>query len=276
MSLFLLVLSTSPWELAAVKVVLALLLLPPHSHRHIPARLRWRSTISLDIKKRRGSPKRSSGHRSDGGSELSDAPPPTQTLTRTHPRFSQADTSIRLILRAYMRRTPPLCCCITNAEAFPVTDERIQSDRSHFQAGTQLPRREAVGGWGGGGGGGGRQPRDAKAGKMGAEAKFSPLCVSPYSTLLQAVDRTNISGVPAEAASVPVGGPDRLARREAPEWAAASTTTPSVSLFFAVAAMKPYREEEGRSEGLLAPPTIQASLGTRASFYNSLLLPECG
>lgn len=62
--------------------------------------------------------------------------------THTHPRFSQADTSIRLILRAYMRRTPPLCSCITNTEAFPVTEERIQSDRFHLQAETQLPRRE--------------------------------------------------------------------------------------------------------------------------------------
>lgn len=123
-----------------------------------------------------------------------------------------------------------------------MTDERIQSDRSHFQAETQLPRREGVGG----GAVGGRQPSDAKAGKMGAEAKFSPLCVSPYSTLLQAVDRTNISGVPAEAASVPVGGPNRLACRQAPEWAAASTRTPIASLFVAVAAMKPYREGEGR------------------------------
>lgn len=94
--------------------------------------------------------------------------------------------------------------------------------------------------------GGGRQPRDAKAGKMGAQAKFSPLCVSPYSTLLQAVDRTNISGVPAEAASVPVGGLNRLACREAPEWAAASTRTPIISLFFAVAAIKPNGEGEGR------------------------------
>lgn len=93
--------------------------------------------------------------------------------------------------------------------------------------------------------GGGWQPRDAKAGKMGAEAKFSPLCVSPYSTLLQAVDRTNISGVPAEAASVPVGGLNRLARREAPGLAAASTRTPVISQFFVVAAIK--------SEGPPAP-----------------------
>lgn len=169
-------------------------------------------------------------------------PPPT--LARTHPRFSQADTSIRLILR----RAPPLCCCITNTEAFPVTEERIQSDRSHFQAETQLPRRE--GGRGG--------PRDAKAGKMGAEAKFSLLCVSPYSTLLQAVDRTNISGVPAEAASVPVGGLNRLARREAPGGRRFHQNTHHFTIF----CHRCHEAEQRRRRSRLRarwPPTVQAS-----------------
>lgn len=128
-------------------------------------------------------------------------------------------------------------------------------------------------GWGRGGG---RQPRDAKAGKMGAQAKFSPLCVSPYSTLLQAVDRTNISGVPAEAASVPVGGLNRLACREAPEWAAAFHQNTHHSTIFCRRRHKAERRRRRSRLRACWPPTIRASLCTRASFSNSLLLPECG
>lgn len=85
---------------------------------------------------------------------------------------------------------------------FPVTEERIQSDRSHFQAEAQLP----------GGGGGMEMPKQEKwEGRLN-----SLLCVCPYSALLPAVDRTNISGVPTEAASVPVGGLNRFTCREAP------------------------------------------------------------
>lgn len=84
----------------------------------------------------------------------------------------QSDTSIRLILHAYMRRTPPLCSCITNTEAFPVTEERIQSDRFHLQAETQLPRRE------------GREAEAVGSSEMPTEEKWKgetkfPCCVFP-------------------------------------------------------------------------------------------------
>lgn len=42
-----------------------------------------------------------------------------------------------------MRRTPPLCSRVTDTDASPVTEERIQSDRFPLQTETQLPCREA-------------------------------------------------------------------------------------------------------------------------------------
>lgn len=95
--------------------------------------------------------------------------PPPGRQTRTHPRCSQADTSIRLILRACGRCAPPHCSCTANTDAFPLTEERIQSDRFHSQAETQLPCGE---GWGGG------QLRDANGGKMEGGTKF-PCCAFP-------------------------------------------------------------------------------------------------
>lgn len=77
-------------------------------------------------------------------------------------------------------------------------------------------------------GGGGGQLRDANGGKMEGGDYISLLCVSPYSTLLQAVDRTNTSGVPTEAAAVPVGGLNRFTCRKAPERTEDSTRTPII------------------------------------------------
>lgn len=74
----------------------------------------------------------------------------TQTLTHTHPQFSQADTSIRLILPAYKMlhffslnqqcwiHAIFLCFLSCSAsqveELYSVMEERIRNDRFHFQA----------------------------------------------------------------------------------------------------------------------------------------------
>lgn len=82
-----------------------------------------------------------------------------------------------------------------------------QRRESRMIASTCRQNRSCHAGRGGGGGGGGGQLRDANGGKMEVGGDhISLLCISSSSTLLQAVDRTNISGVPTEAASVPVGG----------------------------------------------------------------------
>lgn len=77
-------------------------------------------------------------------------------------------------------------------------------------------------------GGGGEGSSEMPTEEEWRGGEISLLRVSPSSTLLQAVDRTNISGVPTEAPWVPAGGLNRSACREAPERTEDSTGTPII------------------------------------------------
>lgn len=117
----------------------------------------------------------------------------TQTFTHTHPQFSEADTSIRLIRHAYRMVYSSslkqhcwslaifLCYCITNSlqrwrrESSMIGCTFRQKHTAELQRGRS---------------GDGGQSREARK-----KETVTPLCVFLYSTALQAVDIINISVV---------------------------------------------------------------------------------
>lgn len=137
----------------------------------------------------------------------------TQTLTHTHPQFSQADTSIRLIRHTYRmvysstlrqhcwRLAIFLCYCITNT----AMEKRIQ----HMIGFTFRQKHTAEFRQGRSGDGG--QSREARK-------KCHPaVCFSVFHCTASCWHNKHLSGVPTEASTVLVGGLNRFSYSKALE-----------------------------------------------------------